>query len=105
MSPPVHHHVYSKVHYFLYGKEFHTFLLSWEIGSLPQALRPANKDTMATTFSSISLYLSNFFSLCLKVPKCEILMSWILMIFFYHEVYIGRGLEGGNKIFTFFTDG
>ncbi len=29
----------------------------------------------------------------LKVPKCEILMSWILMIF-YHEVYIGRGLEG-----------
>ncbi len=40
----------------------------------------------------------------LKVPKCEILMSWILMIF-YHEVYIGRGLEGWNKMFTFFTDG
>jgi hypothetical protein len=29
----------------------------------------------------------------LKVPKCEILMSWILMLF-YHEVSIGRGLEG-----------
>ena len=25
--------------------------------------------------------------------------------FFYHEVYIGRGLEGWNQIFTFFTDG
>ncbi len=41
----------------------------------------------------------------LKVPKCEILMSSILMIFFYHEVYIGRGLEGRNKFFSFFTDG
>jgi hypothetical protein len=27
----------------------------------------------------------------LKVPKYEILISWILMIFF-HEVSIGRGL-------------
>jgi hypothetical protein len=27
----------------------------------------------------------------LKVPKCEILMSWILILF-YHEVAIGRGL-------------
>jgi hypothetical protein len=27
----------------------------------------------------------------LKMPKCEILISWILMIF-YHEVFIGRGL-------------
>ncbi len=40
----------------------------------------------------------------LKVPKCEILISWILMIF-YHEVSVGRGLEGWNKNFTFFTDG
>jgi hypothetical protein len=27
----------------------------------------------------------------LKVPKCEILISWILMIF-YHKVSKGRGL-------------
>jgi hypothetical protein len=30
----------------------------------------------------------------LKVPKCEVLICWILMIFFYHEVSIGRGLVG-----------
>ena len=45
-----------------------------------------------------------FFRVVLKVSKCKILISWILMIF-YHEVYIGRGLKGWNKIFTFFTDG
>jgi hypothetical protein len=33
-----------------------------------------------------------FLLVSLKVPKCEILISWIMI--FYHEVYIGRGLEG-----------
>jgi hypothetical protein len=40
----------------------------------------------------------------LKVPKCEILMSWILMIF-YHEVYIGRGLVAEIKNFHFLQMG
>jgi hypothetical protein len=41
----------------------------------------------------IRLKVGSFERSLLKVPKCEILMSWILMIF-YHEVYIGGGLEG-----------
>ncbi len=41
----------------------------------------------------------------LKVSKCEILISWIVMIFLYLEVSIGRGLEGWNKNLKFFTDG
>ncbi len=39
----------------------------------------------------------------LKVPKCEILISWILMTFLSWS--LGKGLEGWNKNFTFFTDG
>jgi hypothetical protein len=50
------------------------------------------------------MHSSSLKNASLKVPKCEILMSWILIIF-YHEVSIGRGLEDWNKIFTFFTDG
>ncbi len=40
----------------------------------------------------------------LKVLKCKSLMSWILIIF-YHEVSIGRGLEGWNKILHFLQMG
>jgi hypothetical protein len=40
----------------------------------------------------------------LKVLKCEILISWIVMIFISWSS-IGRGFEGWNKNWKFFTDG
>ncbi len=38
-------------------------------------------------------FLEVFRTKVLKVPKCEVLISWILMIF-YHEVSIGRVFKG-----------
>jgi hypothetical protein len=60
-------------------------------------LKNLNKNTVSTSggerdFLSACIKPEKLLPYILKVPKCEILISWILMIFNYHEVSIGRGL-------------
>jgi hypothetical protein len=41
----------------------------------------------------------------LKVLNCEIMISWILMIFIFISWSLYMSPEAGNKYVTFFTDG
>ncbi len=73
-----------------------------ELENLEQQLENIEVPTLEQEIPSLNLldivlalnYTYEVKEIHVKVPKCEILISWILMIFFYHEVSIGRGLEG-----------
>ncbi len=53
---------------------------------------------------TVMLYLFNIRMAILKGAQVWDFDVLDFKDFFYHEVFIGRGHEGWNKIFTFFTD-
>ncbi len=57
--------------------------------------------------STGKFHAGNFANAYLKVPIAQVWDFDLLDSneFFYHEVSIGRGLEGWKKMFTFLTDG